>query len=268
MVTFGDLLWASPWPCSSLWGWDKTLPAPTSLLKSSAAFSKISVESTVLSTLCFLQVRCLNTSKSGSLSLWFKDQWGVGCSWCCWLHLDFGATLKIKSAMWFYKNRPVKWHFQDIAMTAFKSLWENTEHTLLGDYSNSTSMSEQTQLCFVQDDLSTLHQPFRLCSSLWCFPFLERGMMQHILSSSVSMYGLLLDSNVTCQSISDNTRHLFWSHQFLVMDNTYQEIKPPKLNIFKWFLFAFCFLEIVRHRQSVSGAEGCFVVTGPDSRDV
>lgn len=46
-----------------------------------------------------------------------------------------------------------------ICLIAFESLQENTEHTLRGDYSNSTSMSEQTQLWF-------LHLLFSLCSSL------------------------------------------------------------------------------------------------------
>lgn len=90
---------------------------PSSFLKSTAAFSKISVESIVLSRLCFLQVRCLNTSTGGSLSLWFKDWWGVGCIECCLLHLDSGATLKITSALWFYKSKAVKWRSLDIAMT-------------------------------------------------------------------------------------------------------------------------------------------------------
>lgn len=40
-----------------------------------------------------------------------------------YLMLDFGATLKIKSALWFYENKAVKWCFQDIAMTAFKKSW-------------------------------------------------------------------------------------------------------------------------------------------------
>lgn len=29
----------------------------------------------------------------------------------------FGTTLKIKSALWIYKNKAIKWHFQDIAVT-------------------------------------------------------------------------------------------------------------------------------------------------------
>lgn len=72
--TFGERLQAFPWPCNSLWGLDKTLPAP-SFLKLSAAFSKISVKSIFLPMLHFLQVRCLSTSKGGSLSLW-----GMGCT--------------------------------------------------------------------------------------------------------------------------------------------------------------------------------------------
>lgn len=54
-------------------GLDKTLPAP-SFLKSSASFSKISVKFIVLSMLCFLQVRYLNTSKGENLPLWFSDR--------------------------------------------------------------------------------------------------------------------------------------------------------------------------------------------------
>lgn len=101
---------------------------------------------------------------------------------------------KKKHHIAFIITKAVKQSFQDIAitqsicLTAFRSLREKVQHTLLllfRDYS-STIMSEQTQLWFLQDwEHFSFNSPSdcsSLCNSFWGFPFLETGMMLHILS--------------------------------------------------------------------------------------
>lgn len=74
-------LWLHVWGAAASFSLAMQLPLrpgqdpALSFLKLSAAFSKISVKSIFLPMLHFLQVRCLSTSKGGSLSLW-----GMGCT--------------------------------------------------------------------------------------------------------------------------------------------------------------------------------------------